>query len=455
MRTPEITDQPRKRALPGWRAITMIAAAGALMIVAERAFDRPPQRPALAPIVHAYGPHDFTTALALADRDVAAAQWRVDRDGSQWIYRESLARALAARARLTGGYDDLAGAAAAIAKGLAMAPTGAGPLLTAVATDLAVHDIAPIGPLLRLFDGSVIQPPVPERAEAAALAGDLAFYSGDYRGAAAGYARAAVIEDAPGIMVRRSILAKAMGDLAGADRALDGAIPARPTRRAHAMLLLNRGGIALASGRWTAARAAFVAADRVFPGWWLAQAHVAQMRALDGDLEGAEAAYRRIIAGTIAPDPIVLDALASLCLARGDVAAARAAAGQAGALWAARLRLLPAAALAHAAEHELALGDADRGLALAQANYRARPYGDALLLRAGAELATGNPHAAAQSLALLQASGWRSARQLALSADVEALLAHPAAADAARQAALAIDPRALDPARSLIWFGNH
>lgn len=455
MRTPEIAGEPRRRALPGWRAIALIAAAGALVIVAERAFDRPPQRSALAPIVHAYGPHDFGEALALADRDVAAAHWRVDRDGRQWMYRESLARALAGRARLTGGYDDLAAAAAAIAKGLAMAPAGAGPLLTAAATNLAVHDIAPIGPLLRLFGASVIQPPAPERAEAAALAGDLAFYSGNYRGAAAGYARAAVIEDGPGIVVRRSILAKAMGDFAGADRALDGAMPARPTRRAHAMLLLNRGSIALASGRWAAARAAFVAADRVFPGWWLAQAHVAQMRALDGDLGGAEAGYRRILAAMAAPEPSVLDALASLCMARGDVAAARAAAGQAGVLWATRLRLLPTAALAHAAEHELALGDANRGLALAQANYRARPYGDALLLRAGAELATGDPQAVAQSLALLQASGWRSARQLALAGDVEALLAHPEAADAARRAALAIDPRALDPARSLIWFGNH
>jgi tetratricopeptide (TPR) repeat protein len=408
-----------------------------------------------APVRYGYGPKNFAAAVVRAELDVGVGAARVARRPGDWANQESLARALMGRARLTGSYDDLARADAALARAMADAPAGAGPLLSVATGSLTMHRLGPIGPALRVFAGAAVLPGADERSEAASTAGDLAFYSGDYAGAGAAYARAAAIADGPGVSVRRAIRLKALGDLAGASATLDHAMDARPTHRAHAMILLQRGGIALAEGDWVGAERLFVEADTVFPGYWLAAAHVAQMRALAGQLPDAERRYRAIIANMAVPDPMVIDALAALRLAQGDVAGAQVLAGQAGVIWQRRLGQLPEAAYAHVAEHELVLGDAARALDLAQRNYAARPYGDALLLLAMAQLANAQPAAAAKSIEALNRSGWQSAAQYAVYGTALALIGRTTESDAARQTALSINPHALDAANTLIWFGNH
>ncbi len=437
-----------------WRIAAFLIVAGAIGLAVEGGWRSGPAA-IDAPVQYGYGPLDFGEALARADRDVAAGRSRLANAPGEWTSQEVLARALLGRARLTGSFDDLVQADAALTRAAAQSPPGAGPLLSIATGNLALHRLGPIGPALQAFAGAAVLPGADERAEAAATAGDVKFYSGDYAGARGDYARSAGIADGPGVAVRLAILQKAMGELGAADATLDHALAARPTRRAHAMVLLQRGGIALARGDWAAAGQAFATADAVFPGYWLVRAHLAQMQALAGNLDGAEQGYRRILAGMAAPDPVVVDALAALRLARGDVAGAQRLARQAGAVWQMRLRQLPEAAYAHAVEHELVLGDPARALDLARRNFAARPYGDALLLLAMAQLANAQPAAAARSIEALNRSGWRTAAQYAVYGNALALLGRTRESDAARTTAQAIDPHALDAANTLIWFGNH
>ncbi len=432
----------------------MLIIAGAIALAVEGGWRAGPAA-IDAPVRYGYGPRDFGEALARANRDVAAGVSRLASAPGEWTSQEVLARALLGRSRLTGSFYDLARADAALQTAAVESPPGAGPLLSIATGNLALHRLGPIGPALRAFAGAAVQPGADERAEAAAMAGDVKFYSGDYAGARVDYARSAGIADGPGVAVRLAVLQKAMGELAAADATLDHALTARPTRRAHAMVLLQRGGIALGRGDWAAARHAFETADAVFPGYWLVQAHLAQMQALSGDLDGAERGYRRILAGMAVPDPVVVDALATLRLAHGDVADAHRLAGQAGAIWQTRLRQLPEAAFAHAVEHELVLGDPARALDLAQRNFAARPNGDALLLLATAQLANSQPAAAALSIEALNHSGWRTAAQYLVYGNALALLGRTRESDAARATAQGFNPHALDAANTLIWFGNH
>jgi tetratricopeptide (TPR) repeat protein len=359
------------------------------------------------------------------------------------------------RARLTGSFDDLAAADAAVTQGLADAPPGAGPLLTGAIAAMAVHRLAPVDALLQQFNAAAVPNDIGDRAEAAALRGDLAFYSGRYDDAAAAYTRSKALENGGGAAVREAVLLRSRGDLAAADAALRRALGPNPGRQGHATILLQRGGIALAAGRWADAAALFAQADTVFHGWWLVAAHRAQMLAVKDDLAGADRAYRAIIGRTAQADPVVMDALAALCFERGDLAEGRVWAAQAGAIWDQRLLLLPEASYAHAAEHELAVGDPVKALDLARKNVAARPYGDAQLLLATAQLANGDATAAAATIEALNASGWRTAAQYVVLADALALLDRGAESDAARATAQAINPHALDAATSLLWFGAH
>ena len=115
---------------------------------------------------------------------------------------------------------------------------------------------------------------------------------------------------------------------------------------------------------------------------------------------------------------------------------------------------LPSAARGHAIEHELALGDTRKAFTLAEADYAARPHGQTAIMLATAQLANGQAAKARDLLRRTERSGWVSARAAALLAQAEALLGNGKASDAAREKALAIDPRIFDPAQSYIWFGH-
>jgi len=406
-----------------------------------------------------FGPADYATAMGWAERDISLGEERVRRAPNQWAYQEYLAGALLARARLNGSFDDLSRAQAALARGLSDAPAGAGPLLAAAVSNMTVHRLAPVAPLLAQLAGAVIPADRDERSEAIAIAGDLAFYSGRYAEARQTYAGAAALQEGAPVAIRLANWHMKMGQF---DAALAQIEVARksvktPTRLFHANLLLQKGSIEMARGDWQAAEVCFTAANTAFPGYWRIQVFVAQMAAARGDLAAAEKAYRAIIARAPSGDapPEVMDALAGLYRTAGDGGNSRVWADRAAAGWARRLAMLPEAAVGHALEHELVLGSPAKALDLARRNFAARPYGDALVMLGWAQLANGQPEAAARTMTGLEASGWRTAQQYVVLSEALALLGRSDASQAARSTALAINPRSFDPAASLLWFGNH
>ena len=445
-----------------WRRLVFFAGLILVAIAIVMAIDQmapSPSAPVTTPqLRYGFGPGDIAAALARADDDVLLGEERVAREPGQWVFQEYLAQSLLARARLTGSFIDLARADAALAKGLGSAPPGTGPLLMAAVGSMTVHRLAPVRALLDALDGAAVPADVAERAEVLGIRGDLAFYTGDYAGARRAYAKAAGLHNDAGTAMRLANLDRKQGNFAAAEAQIAAAIAMTkaPSRLFHANLLLQQGLIHLSRGDWAGAEALFNRADKVFTGNWRCEALIAQMAAARGDSAAAERLYRRIIAANPGEPPAdVMDALAALYRARGDGAASRAWADRAAAIWADRLALLPEAAVGHALDHELVFGTPARALVLARMNVAARPHGDTLVMLARAQVQNGDPAAAVATIARVTASGWRSADQYVVLAQAEALLGAGDAAEAAQAQAVAINPRALDPAASLLWFGNH
>lgn len=443
------------------RRLVFVAALILVAIGIVIAIDRLPPVPApasAAQLRYGFGPPTYAAALTRADEDVLLGAERVAREPAQWVFQEYLAQALLVRARLTGSFIDLARADAALAHGLASAPPHTGPQLMAAIGAMTIHRLGSITALLDAHDAAVIPADAAERADVLALRGDTAFYAGDSAAARRAYAAAMRMRAAAGIAVRLANLYRTRGEFAAAQAQIAAALAMTkaPSRALHADLLLQQGAIRLSCGDWPGAQTLFAAANHVFPGNWRTQALLAQMAAVRGDTAAAEGLYRTILAGSPAePPPEIMDALAALYRAGGNTAASRIWADRAAAGWATRMALLPEAAVGHALEHELVFGTPARALALARQNVAARPYGDTNILLARALLQNDDPAAAAAVLGQVAASGWRSADQYALLAQAEALLGHNDAADAAQALALAINPRALDPALPLLWFGTH
>ena len=408
---------------------------------------------------YSYGPRNFGDALELAQHDVLSGMDRVARAPGDWINQEVYARGLMGRARLTGSFDDLATARAALDRGMRDAPRGAGPVLLDAVNLMSLHRQKPVPRDLDLFEGQAVPPGPADLSESIAIRGDVAFYSGRYAQAMQAYRAAEKLDAGPGAQMRIANWDRKMGRfdaaLARLDRALAG--PRPPTRQFTATVLLQKGLTELGRGRWDEAAALFDEAEAIFPDHWLTAAYRAQMIAAKGDLPGAERAYAAILKRSTPamPMPEVMDALAALLRARGDVKGSRSWAARAGAIWDRRMAQLPEAAVGHAVEHELALGAPARALALARANWRARPYGDSAVLLGLALRANGDPAGAVRLMQALERTGWRGAPQYVLLSEALAMLGRAEESEAARADATAINPRAFDPSASLLWFGNH
>jgi tetratricopeptide (TPR) repeat protein len=215
-----------------------------------------------------------------------------------------------------------------------------------------------------------------------------------------------------------------------------------------AFLEMQRGVIALRRGLWTEAERHFRRAERTFPGSPAIEQRIASMRALRGDTAEAIAIYRPIADRWNSAE--AMDAIAGLYRARGDQANARLWADRAGQLWEQRLAMLPEAAYGHALDHYLAFGDPARALDIARRNHANRPYAEAAIGLAWALLANRQPAEALRVLEPVRDSGWQSAEQHVAAAQAYALLGRGEEADEQRQAALALNPRSLDPGPALL-----
>jgi tetratricopeptide (TPR) repeat protein len=400
-----------------------------------------------------YGPASFGAALAASDTRIDGARTMLRIHPDDWMREEGLARGLVARFRLTGNYADLAEASSAMARGRALAPDPAGPILSDAELGMAAHRLEQTDRALAALARWAVPPDRGERAEAAALAGDLAFYRGDMAGARRGYAQAAAI-DGGGSAYRTAILAKAQGDFDGAVRGFRTYLAEQrsPSPFQVANVAMQVGAVELARGNAEEALRRFQEADRTFPGYWLVQAHLAQGKALAGDPAAAIAAMRAVAQSSQSAE--AMDALAMLLRTFGHAAESRQWATRAGEVWRRRIEQAPEAAYGHAAEHEIVFGTPERALDLAQRNLAGRPYGESRLLLANALVLNGRIAEALVQLQQAEASGWRSAPLYALRVEAFALAGRQAEAERARTQAQALNPNIFEPATALVWFSH-
>jgi tetratricopeptide (TPR) repeat protein len=435
--------------------VVLLALATIGLIAGAHALMRRELAPAQALTAHhrpSHGaPLDYAQALAHADETLAGGQDLARTRADEWLVQEKIANAYMRRARLTGSFDDYAAAQAALDVGFAHAPRGSGPQMTQAVLAFSLHRLARTAQAIDVVDHYAMPADFEIAEEANALRGDVAFYSGRYAEALARYRGRKPSDESS---FRMAVYQAKTGQIDQARATLDAMERGMrlPTAQVMANLDLQRGGLELQRGRWDAAAKDFARADAIFPGYWLTEAHRAQMRALAGDRAGAIAAFEAIAARIQSPE--VMDALASLYRAEGDGARSAQWAERAGAEWERRLQLLPEAAYGHAVEHYLAFGDPKRALDLALKDAAARPYGTAQIALGWAWLANNRPAEALAALKPLQGSPWVSAEQHLVAAQAHALLGDSDAADAEQQKALALNPRALDRAGALIWFGH-
>lgn len=400
------------------------------------------------------GARSYAVALQRAEATLAGARFLARDRGGEWLFQERLAYAFMARGRLTGSLEDYAAAQAALDRAFATAEKGAGPHQAQLTLAMAMHRLAKAGQMADAIGGYAVRPEVEERSELVLVRGDIAFYRGDSHGALRLYESSGADPGDARVVLRLAELAARTGD---PDRALALIDQAERTARLPnaqflAELALRRGVIALRRGDRVRATSRFSRANRLFPGWWLAQAHLAQIDALEGRGAAATRAFEHIAA--MAHSPEAMDALASLYRAAGDARRSKLWADRAGAIWARRFQLFPEAAAGHAAEHELAFGDPAKALAYARADAAARPYGLPQTTLAWALLANGDAAAALAALRPAFDAGWTSAESRLAASRALLLLGREDEGEEQREAALKIDPHAADATATLLWFGH-
>lgn len=362
----------------------------------------------------------YAEALAQADQEVGSADAHAARHPDEWAVLEALSHRYAARARLTGSFDDHAAAQAALDRAFAVAAPGTGPHLAQAALHFSLHRLDAAERQLDLIDRYAVPPDTLERVEALALRGDVAFYRGDYARAARLYRQGAALEPGgDGLAYRWALHHARTGRPEIAEAAFDRALEdprAAPTPQQRAEVELRRGILDLERGRRDEALAHFRRAEAIFPGHWRVEEHIAETLALEGRTAEAERLYAEIVRRTGHPE--FMDRLAALARDRGDAAAARGWSARARQEWERRLRLLPEAAYGHAIDHFLAAGDPGRALEIARKNHAARPFGEAKAQLAEALLAAGQPAAAREVIVGGLGSGWRTPDTHAVAARV-------------------------------------
>jgi tetratricopeptide (TPR) repeat protein len=378
----------------------------------------------------------WSTELAQLDADLTLTLTRFDQTDS-WVDAERAAVLLRTRARLSGDLDDYDHAQRLLDAGLAVAPDGAGPLLTQAALHLSLHRLDAAAETLAIVDGWAFHTPEVQ-ATGADLHADRDLELGDLSGAEAHW----VDVEAS----RRSVTSAASlgritwlrGDFAAADAWY---IEAQSryhgaAREPVAWVHLQRGLIDLDQGDPAAALEHYRAADAALSGYWLVEEHMAEALWGLGQLDAAEALYRDVVGRTGAPE--LQSALGELLLERGSASEGQAFIDAATAGFAEYQARYPEAAAGHALAHALAWGDHPaRTLEMAEANAGLRPNGEALALLSEARLAVGDRPGAHEAALDGLATGTRSA---ALFLAAAASAADPVAADFYRSAAQAIDP---------------
>lgn len=319
-----------------------------------------------------------------------------------------------------------------------------GPYWERIGFNMYVHRLSAVEPDLKIVEAIAVGPNKIERAGIAGLRADLDFYRGRYDAALDGYR--AIERDMGGYdnLLRLSTWFWRTGDHDKAIQYLNEAewLVTGPAFEQRGWFELQRGLIDFDRGRWDDATKHFAEAERRFPGDWRIESRIAKMQALKGDLPGALTRFTALAERSGHPD--MMDAVAGVYRAMGDRANSETWAARAGAEWERRLAALPEAAWGHAIDHYLSFGDPARALELAKLNAAGRPFGEALTQLAAAQLANGQPDAALATLKPVLESKWRSSLTWLVAADAQTMLGRKNEAEAAREEAVRLNPKALD-----------
>ncbi len=403
----------------------------------------------------AYGPANYGEALEQVERDLTLANERIARAPQQWLGYEGLALGHLIKAQLTGSFADMNAARQWIDTGLNLAPEGGGPAIAASTINLSLHRYPAALEQIEAYGKFAVKQGTAERAEMLAQAGDVAFYSGDYDAALAQYNQAYAIDPSPNSTFRLATWHKYLGEF---DTAItlykNGALSGRQTTpELLAAYHLQIGALELQRGNWDEAAAYFDRADELFPGYWLTQAHQAQMLAATGNRKRAKQMYRAILQDNENPD--VMMALASVLEFEGEDASAKTWRAKAASLFEERMKALPEAYYDHGLDLAITDGNSALALDLAKANDRARPFGDAKIALARAHIANGEAAEALTILEQVEASGWQSVEQYAALAEAHAMLGNAAESEKYEDLALNRNPKAMTAEADMLAFGSH
>lgn len=343
--------------------------------------------------------------LAWVDREIAGVQRRLQTNPNQWMVESQLAGLYTSRARLTGNYDDYAMAERAIDRAFDIAPEGSGPFTSRASLNFTLHrlnaveaDLAAAEKRINLDNNT--------RAGIVLLRARVEMERGNYTAAAEGYAESLKLHET--LQVHSAIAHHAWqtGDLETAERQLatSEAMYHGRSDEPRAWFHLQRAITDLEAKRYDEALAHLADADAAMPGYWLVREHIAEIKGLQGDLEGSLAIYEIVVPQT--QNPELMGAMAGILTALDRADEAAVWIERADRLFAERIKRYPEAASGHALEHALEYGDVTQALGLAEANAALRPNGIALNLLAEAYLKADRLDDAQATIARAKALGW-------------------------------------------------
>ncbi len=340
--------------------------------------------------------------LVAMNAQIEALEQAATRYATDWTRTERLSYAYEQRASLTGDHEDYQRALDAMDRAFRAAPEGTGPFLSRAHLNYTLHRLDAASADLDAADRARLMTPA-DRNSISTLRGDIAFHRGDLVEAERRHRATDEVLQTSSSAFRVAYDLWQTARFDEAERWLGLAEARVPTSdaRTRAWIRLQMGLMDLDRGRWASALAHYEEADRRYSGWWLVHEHIAEVLVELGRLDEAEERYRDVVART--DNPELIDALADLLESRGETAEVASLRSRADALFEDQLQHLPEAAYGHALEHFLEHGTPARALALAEANHRTRPGGEATVRLAQALLRSERaPEARARLEALLE-----------------------------------------------------
>ncbi len=385
----------------------------------------------------------YADLLAATRRRATKARAAAERNGrSAMVYGRAAADWMAV-ARLSADYEDFA-----VADEMLAAPFSIGDVIPPYQLRARLHfTLHRLDAAQADLDGALAMPaPGPDDdasgAGRALFAAQLAYQRGAYAQAREGLNDALATSESAGALAASAYYDWQTGAFDRAEAAYRRALDrygtdidmAEPAAWVH----LQLGLMDLARGRYGDAHEHYRNGTERLAGYWLLEEHIAQVLALQGKTEEAEAIYRDVIERT--GNPEFMGALAAIVKARGESDESAVLVSRATAAYQARLARFPEATYGHALEHHLEHGPPDVALDLATKNHQIRPNAEAKVLLARAQLDAGNVEEARSTIEQALASPIQTAELHAVASAIYRATDHEERASRHAEQARSIHP---------------